>query len=200
MQIKRIAEYSMGSILQYVRPPLSYQLSLRSLFCLSLSGCLHRFYCISKRQSDFAISRGFYFHEIAKIKPSRIFPNLRCRTPSMRSENINMKDTSHPVFSSSQIDVIVVWYMKVKPYLKFPDCSVCSGVGSLESLLTTGLTQKTAPPSPMCGVTFVLLVLCCRVMVSEVLQEKEVKSRLLCSCEFGIASYSSHVSDYKNLS
>ena len=35
-----IAKCSKGSILQYFRPSLSYQLSLRSLFCLFLSGPL----------------------------------------------------------------------------------------------------------------------------------------------------------------
>ena len=39
MQVKSIAECSKGSILQYFRPSLSYHLSLRSLFCLFLSGC-----------------------------------------------------------------------------------------------------------------------------------------------------------------
>ena len=34
MQVKSIAECSKGSILQYFRPSLSYQLSLRPLFCL----------------------------------------------------------------------------------------------------------------------------------------------------------------------
>ena len=38
MQVKSIAECSKGSILQYFRPSLSYQLSLRPLFCLFLSG------------------------------------------------------------------------------------------------------------------------------------------------------------------
>ena len=38
MQVKSIAECSKGSILQYFRPSLSYQLSLRHLFCLFLSG------------------------------------------------------------------------------------------------------------------------------------------------------------------
>ena len=38
MQIKSIAECSKGSILQYFRPSLTYHLSLRSLFCLILSG------------------------------------------------------------------------------------------------------------------------------------------------------------------
>ena len=38
MQVKSIAECSKGSILQYFRPSLTYQLSLRPLFCLSLSG------------------------------------------------------------------------------------------------------------------------------------------------------------------
>ena len=41
MQVKSVAEcfnnYK-GSILQYFRPSLSYHLSLRSLFCLFLSG------------------------------------------------------------------------------------------------------------------------------------------------------------------
>ena len=37
MQIKSIAECSKGSILQYFRPSLSYQLLFRSLFCLFLS-------------------------------------------------------------------------------------------------------------------------------------------------------------------
>ena len=38
MQVKSVAECSKGSILQYFRPSLSYHLSLRSLFCLVLSG------------------------------------------------------------------------------------------------------------------------------------------------------------------
>ena len=38
MKVKSIAECSNGSILQYFRPSLSYRLSLRSLFCLLLSG------------------------------------------------------------------------------------------------------------------------------------------------------------------
>ena len=45
MQVKSIAECSLWSILQYFRPSLSYHLSLRSLFCLFLSGRLRRFYC-----------------------------------------------------------------------------------------------------------------------------------------------------------
>ena len=38
MQVESIAECSKGSILQYFRPSLSYQLSLRPLLCLSFSG------------------------------------------------------------------------------------------------------------------------------------------------------------------
>ena len=41
MQVKSIAECPNGSILQYFWPSLSYHLSLRSLFCLFLSGCLN---------------------------------------------------------------------------------------------------------------------------------------------------------------
>ena len=39
-EVKSIAECSKGSILQYFRPSLGYHLSLRSLFCLCLSGRL----------------------------------------------------------------------------------------------------------------------------------------------------------------
>ena len=42
MQVKSIAECSKGSILQYFRPSLSYHLSLRSSFCLFLSGRLRQ--------------------------------------------------------------------------------------------------------------------------------------------------------------
>ena len=42
MQVKSIAECSNGSILQYFWPSLSYHLSLRSLFCLCLSGSLRQ--------------------------------------------------------------------------------------------------------------------------------------------------------------
>ena len=47
MQVKSIAECSKESILQYCQPSLSYHLSLRSLFCLFLSGRLSQVYCIS---------------------------------------------------------------------------------------------------------------------------------------------------------
>ena len=42
IQIKSIAECSKGSILQYLRPSLSYHLSLSSLICLFLSGRLRQ--------------------------------------------------------------------------------------------------------------------------------------------------------------
>ena len=42
MQVKSIAECSMGSILQYFRPSLSYHLSFRPLFCLFLSDRLRQ--------------------------------------------------------------------------------------------------------------------------------------------------------------
>ena len=42
MQVKSIAECSKRSNMQYFRPSLSYHLSLRSLFCLFLSGHLRQ--------------------------------------------------------------------------------------------------------------------------------------------------------------
>ena len=47
MQAKSIAECSKGSILQCFQPSFTYHLSLRSLFCLYLSGCLLQIYCIN---------------------------------------------------------------------------------------------------------------------------------------------------------
>ena len=45
MQVKSIAECSKGSILQYFRPSSSYHLSLRSLFCIFLTGRLRHQNC-----------------------------------------------------------------------------------------------------------------------------------------------------------
>ena len=50
MQVKSIAECSKGSILQYFRPLLSYQLSLRPLLCLFWVSVLHWFYCICEEK------------------------------------------------------------------------------------------------------------------------------------------------------
>ena len=48
MQVKIIAECSIESILQYFGPSLSYHLSLRSLFCLFLSGSLRQVTVVAK--------------------------------------------------------------------------------------------------------------------------------------------------------
>ena len=46
-----------GSILQYFRPSLSYQLSLRSLFCLFLSGCFTQIlHTVKSRLSECRLS------------------------------------------------------------------------------------------------------------------------------------------------
>ena len=52
MQVKSIGECSKGSILQYFRSSLSFQLLLRALFCLLLSGRLHRFSKFYRRYYD----------------------------------------------------------------------------------------------------------------------------------------------------
>ena len=59
MQVKSIAECSKGSIPQFFRPSLSYHLSLRSLFCLLLSGCftqvllnIHVYFCLGLIEPD----------------------------------------------------------------------------------------------------------------------------------------------------
>ena len=62
MQVRSIAECSNGSILQYFRPSLSYHLSLRSLFCLFLSGRLRQvLLCLPIHSSP----------SLAKRKPSK---------------------------------------------------------------------------------------------------------------------------------
>ena len=54
MQVKSIAECSKSSIRQYFRPSLSYQLLLRSLFGLFVSGCFTQalLYCVDQPQQD----------------------------------------------------------------------------------------------------------------------------------------------------
>ena len=52
MQVKSIAECSKRSILQYFGPSLSYQLSLRSLFGLFLSGCLRQVLLYLENRDD----------------------------------------------------------------------------------------------------------------------------------------------------
>ena len=42
MQVKSIAECSLGGILQHFRPAISYHVSLRPSFCLFLSGLLRQ--------------------------------------------------------------------------------------------------------------------------------------------------------------
>ena len=70
MQVKSIAECSKGSILQYFRPSLSYHLSLRSLFCLFLSGRLRKVLLYLKiwgslidLEGKFFFNINFQFHE-----------------------------------------------------------------------------------------------------------------------------------------
>ena len=59
MQVKSIAECSKGSILQYFRSSLSYQLLLRSLFCLFLSGPF--------TQALLYIKYGLFYRKCSKI-------------------------------------------------------------------------------------------------------------------------------------
>ena len=60
MQVKSIAECSKGSILQYFRPSLSYHLSLRSLFCLFLSGRFTQVLLYLKTKPEAMFSNGVY--------------------------------------------------------------------------------------------------------------------------------------------
>ena len=61
MQVKSIAECSKGSILQYFRPSLIYHLSLISLFCLFLSGCLRQVYCTYLLKVATALAAFFFW-------------------------------------------------------------------------------------------------------------------------------------------
>ena len=59
-----MAECSKGSILQYFRPSLSYHLSLRSLFCLFLSG---NFYTGFTVEFFFKCTPEKYLHATLKV-------------------------------------------------------------------------------------------------------------------------------------
>ena len=61
MQVKRIAECSKESILQYFLPPLSYHMSLRSLFCLFVSGRLRQVLLYMKTQNTILYQNTIYF-------------------------------------------------------------------------------------------------------------------------------------------
>ena len=69
MQVKSTTECSKGSILQNVRPSFSYQLLLRSLFCLILSGrfthvllyCKRRIFIVYIEGSQVTISKNVFY-------------------------------------------------------------------------------------------------------------------------------------------
>ena len=70
---------------------------------------------ISKQQSDFAISRGFYFHEtshmhmwsFAKIKPSRKFPNLQYSTESQLNKEFSFDTESQFQIKNCQYQMTI---------------------------------------------------------------------------------------------
>ena len=51
MQLKSIAECSKGRFLQYFQPSLSYHSSLKSLFCLFLSGRLRQSFTVCEART-----------------------------------------------------------------------------------------------------------------------------------------------------
>ena len=82
MQVKSIAECSKGSIFQYIRPLLSYQLSLRHVSCLFLSGRFTHFDTYSQFLRCFAIVE-FVFICIADFYTFILYNILRglCQRP-----------------------------------------------------------------------------------------------------------------------
>ena len=75
MLVKRIAECSKGSILQYFRPSLSYHLLLRCLFCLFLSGRLRQVLLYTK----FLISHSLPFADAISESNPRVIDDTRAR-------------------------------------------------------------------------------------------------------------------------
>ena len=75
MQVKNIAECSKGSILQYFRPSLSYHLSLRTLFCLYMSGRFAQvlLYMHSLRQMQTARPLTYRFELKSRLQNLHIF-------------------------------------------------------------------------------------------------------------------------------
>ena len=103
MQVKSIAECSPCNILQYVLPSFSYHLSLRSMFCLFLSGhvrqvLLYILACI-KRLATFVVMAlvrdKFLCYTHLPLKP--IFPS-----PSV-SASVNISFISSSVSFSSKL-------------------------------------------------------------------------------------------------
>ena len=83
MQVKSIAEYSKGSILQYFRPSLSYYLSLRSFFCLFLSGRFRQVLLYIPSHTDY--SSWFSIRHKYHLRKNLDIPNVRIILVIMRS-------------------------------------------------------------------------------------------------------------------
>ena len=110
MQVKSIAECSKRSILQYVQPSLSYQLSLRSLICLFLSGRFTQvllYVCISSRTFISHVSE----EGCDSIKGQGVASSsLKGGTPRVRPDFLH---STGPTKETSQHNIeIVDWNVK----------------------------------------------------------------------------------------
>ena len=78
MQDKSIAECSKGSILQYFWPSLSYQLSLRSLFCLLLSGRFTQVLLYLQKKFENNVMNYLYLNYVFDSLFSKCFEQSPC--------------------------------------------------------------------------------------------------------------------------
>ena len=91
MQVKSISECSKGNILQYFCPSLSYNVSLRSLFCLFLSGCLRQvllyytFQRVNNKGTDYIVRYACWFLSLLfYLHATKLgFPMLRPKNSSI---------------------------------------------------------------------------------------------------------------------
>ena len=124
MLVKSITECSKGSILQYFRPWLSYQLLLRSLFWLFWMAVLHMFYCKAnldwcsqthlQNKTNNSVPIEFVHAFLTSVIWAKKLQDYEIRTFLYRySIRITKKDLTRAFLWSITISYIYLWSMTV---------------------------------------------------------------------------------------
>ena len=124
MQVKSIAECSPWSILQYFWPSLSYHLSLRSLFCLFLSGHSTQvlLYTNLLQLNDFICSPGTMKMRNVFIK---MRPRLVKKNKNFERNNVNISYTFALCLQKRQFFWVPTTYFSVGKLKKFNYSITC---------------------------------------------------------------------------
>ena len=120
MQVKSIAECSKGSILKYFRPPLCYHLSLRSLFCLFLSGYLRQVLVYCQKGIKFT----FFNHLFSKLTFSKTLSECQTVWIQIRTDVLLVLSWVQPVCKGYQQTTKVATSKEIENSIFFPAVSL----------------------------------------------------------------------------